>query len=197
MAYPTSAKEILVPRDFIRIQDAIAYASNDDVIVVSPGSYCENIDFMGKDVRLVSEMGAQSTIIDGCRLGSVVTFKNGELYSSVIEGFTLKNGSGTYDSYWNDYYGAGIFCENNSSPKIVGNIVTSNWADGGYNRGKGGGIYCNCSSPIIVENVICDNYAFNGGGVYCYDSFAIVRNNIIKNNRGNNGGGGGICIQAM
>jgi len=52
----------------------------------------ENIDFVGKDITVKSELGSAVTTIDGNNAGSVVTFQSGEDEFSVLEGFTLTNG---------------------------------------------------------------------------------------------------------
>ena len=63
------------------------------------------------------------------------------------------------------YRGGGISCYE-SAPRIVGNAVIVNIADGDY----GGGIHCkDYSSPVIVCNTISGNSAIEaGGGIACY-----------------------------
>ena len=71
--------------DYATIQAAIAAADDGDCITVEPGTYVENIDFLGKAITVQSTdpldpMIVASTIIDGsaCTTGvdlcSVVTF---------------------------------------------------------------------------------------------------------------------------
>lgn len=54
--------------------------------------------------------------------------------------------------------------------------------------GRGAGIYCNCASPKIQNNIITNNTASyflgysSGGGIECISSSALIINNIIKNN---------------
>ena len=55
--------------DHESIQDAINVSSNGDTIIVRPGTYVENIDFVGKAIHLRSEMGPEVTVVDGCRMG--------------------------------------------------------------------------------------------------------------------------------
>ena len=82
---------------------------------MSPGTYVENINFLGKAVTLQSTDGPKLTIIDGsnCTSGtnacSVVTFMNQEGPDSVVDGFTITNGSGT-EFVPLSFRGGGIFC---------------------------------------------------------------------------------------
>jgi len=186
-----------VPDDFTTIQGAIADPGvlNGDTIIVKPGTYIENIDFLGKDIALVSQMGLKKTIIDGHKSGSVVSFVNGEGKGAMIKGFTLTNGSGTLYNY--DLCGGGVFCLG-SSPKIVNNLITNNEAKDGY----GGGIEClQGSCPEIFDNVISYNSAGDtygnggGGGIDCFmNSFPHIEKNLINNNNAYGDGGGLYCL---
>ena len=93
-----------VPDDYGAIQDAIDAAVSDDIIIVKPGTYYENINFMGKAITVASkfyldrkEKHIRKTIINGSQpsnpdSGSVVSFVSGEDTTSVLCGFTIKNG---------------------------------------------------------------------------------------------------------
>jgi hypothetical protein len=57
---------------------------------------------------------------------------------------------------------------------------------------EGGGILCEGSSPIIVDNIIRENsasYNANGGGIHCSYSTARIIGNTIIDNSGCHGGG--------
>jgi len=187
-----SQDTIHVPGDYSTIQAAIDTANNDDVVLVAAGTYIENIDFLGKAIVVVSEYGPDSTVIDGNQEGSVVTFASGENVNSVIEGFTITNGSGTFfDPYW-EYGGGGIYC-NGSAPTIQYNIITGNTAN------NGGGIGVIYTSPVVItHNIIFENSANvtpgrigGGGGIaIAYDSDAEVSHNDIYNNFSGKAGGG-------
>lgn len=194
---------IHVPGDKPTIQEGIDAASNGDTVLVAEGVYMENIDFKGKAITVKSSGAIENTIIDGGNpavpgFGSVVTFKSGENTNSELNGFTIRNGSGTID-YFKDALGGGIYC-NNSSPTIINNKITNNTAYG--ESGYGGGIYCYSSSPVIMLNIISENHALSdnsywayGGGIYCYDSNPIIINNMISKNDAKSeygGEGGGI-----
>jgi parallel beta-helix repeat protein len=148
------------------IQAAINEARNGDEIVVSPGTYRENISFQGKKITLRSTAPGDpsvvaSTIIDGRSAGAVVTFSNGETREAVLAGFTIRNGSSSY--------GGGIYIFS-ASPNITGNTVQNNSA------GYGGGIAVyHHSSPTITGNVIKGNSAYDAGGGIWVGSTAFVK----------------------
>ena len=75
---------INVPQDLTTIQTAIDNSNNGDTVLVSPGTYFENINFNGKNIVLGSSFlttGDTSyisqTIIDGSQQGCVVVFESG------------------------------------------------------------------------------------------------------------------------
>jgi predicted outer membrane repeat protein len=176
---------INVPGDYPTIQEAIDAAMTGDTVLVAPGTYAENIDFLGKDITVKSSEGAESTIIDGMESGSVVTFDDGETSQAALEGFTITNGSADK--------GGGICCLNGSSPFISSNIIKKNRL-GEYSKG-GAGIYCGHSSPIIKNNKFIKNTRSyighgSGGGIYCDNADTIIENNYFNNNEAGSAGGG-------
>ena len=206
-----SGKELLVPEDFPTIQEAINNAQGGDTIIVSPGTYFENINFKGKNITVRSEnpkdmSTVQATTIDGGAIGSVVTFENQETAAAVLAGFTIRNGSKR----------GGIFCYYHSNPTISNNIIIENTAEdhgGGIHiwnssptiidntitnnvtTDQGGGINCDHScSATIKNNYISENIAFGGAGISCYESSPIIEDNIITGNMAIEGLGGGITM---
>lgn len=82
--------------DFTSIQDAIWEATHGDEVFVGPGTYSENIDFLGRRITLRSEMGPEATTIDGSgRDSSVVVLRSGETLETTLEGFTITGGRGS------------------------------------------------------------------------------------------------------
>lgn len=170
---------------FVKIQDAIdsADTQNGDTVIVMAGIYfpslSSGINFNGKSITVCSsdpndpEIVA-STVIDcnGTRRGFY--FNHGEDANSVLEGLTVRNG------YAN--YGGGIYCFNESNPKIAKCVIENNKAD------YGGGICAVLSSPLIANNVITGNIvsdANHGGGAAFTNSNPIIINcTIINNNSG-------------
>jgi predicted outer membrane repeat protein len=192
--YDSNPQNITVAADgsgqFTSIQDAINYAVTGDTIIVLPGTYRENLVMGGKEPSLISQNGAQVTIIDGNRSGSVISLiKVGQ--GAEINGFTIRNG-------FSSQAGGGILCYS-SSPSINNCIVSGNSAAG--DSGSGGGIACQYeSSPTIAYCTISANsatgsYACGGGGISCSDSSSPnITNCTISGNStsGYQSAGGGI-----
>jgi len=191
-ALSAPGQEVLkVPSQYKTIQSAINAANKGDTILVAPdavhnGPYRENIDFMGKAIIVKSSNGPYETTIDGDQQGSVVSFKSGENRDSILEGFTITDGKGTYLGA--GYKGLGIYCKS-SSPTIRNNSIQNNRLLWSPDLGSfGGGIYCEGGSPLISGNVIRANktnaiFFSQGGGIYCSFSSATIVNNIIVENR--------------
>jgi parallel beta-helix repeat protein len=181
-----------VPADFPTIQAAINAANNGDVVLVDPGTYAENITFLGKKITVTSSGGAAVTTIDPTAFASVVVFNSGEGSASVLSGFTISGGAGTALG-GTDTFGGGIFCDG-TSPTITGNVIKNNSAKGNLFTpgGSGGGIYCRNGSPSISGNTITGNQADDdGGGIVCVGTAAPeVTNNTISQNTALARGGG-------
>ncbi|MCW4050908.1 MAG: PKD domain-containing protein, partial [Candidatus Bathyarchaeota archaeon] len=194
--------KISVPGDVNTIQEAIVDA-NDGIstIVVSVGTYYENVDFKGKGITLTStdpnnpEVVAATIITDDpCDPNvHVVTFKTSEDANSVLIGFTITDGNANGSG--DEACGGGIYC-NNASPIIRNCKITGNKASG-----KGGGIYCDNASATINNCLIKDNETSggDGGGMYNYNcsSSLTITNCIFSSNScfivGNWRCGGGMC----
>src|SRR6185437_6866003 len=109
---------IHVPSDQPTIQAAISAANTGDTVLVAPGTYSENINFSGKAITVTSSGGASATVIDGGHAGSVVTFATGEGPSSILNGFTIQNGTANFE-------GGGIDISS-ASPTITNNVIQNN-----------------------------------------------------------------------
>ena len=177
-----AATVIHVPADQPTIQAGINAAINGDTVLVSPGTYFENVSFIGKAITVKSSNGAKLTIIDGSQKGVVVTFSNAETNASILQGFTIQNGRGDE--------GAGITIQG-SSPTITSNTITRNGGCNGIGIGVGFG------SPIIQKNVISFNTqstcsgGIGGGGISIRGASSprILGNTISNNSIGADGGG--------
>ncbi len=176
------AATIRVPADAATIQQAIAAAAPGDTVLVAPGTYIENLTFLGKAITVVSESGPAVTVIDGNWAGPVVGFAEGEQRTAVLRGFTVQHGASSFG-------GGGVFIQN-SSPTIADNWIVSNGAC------TGAGVYSSFGSPLIQGNRIVGNFLYGctggfGLGVYIAgDSAAELIGNTISDNNGPAHGGG-------
>lgn len=166
---------------FCTIQHAINLALPNDTIVVHPGIYIENIQLAGKRVLLKSsdprnEAIVASTVIDGSNFAlPTITISQGETRNTIVEGFTIRGGTGKVDDFLPA--GGGIFCRN-SSPTIRGNIIRDNEA------GLGGGAYVRGGAPLFDRNQFIHNVATHSGGALkiVRSSTAEIRSNLFAGN---------------
>lgn len=185
-----SAATIHVPGNHSTIQGAIDAAVNGDTVLVAPGTYTENIDFIGKAITVRSNGGAGVTVIDGGNPvnpdnGSVVTFSGLTGLDSVLDGFTVTNGTGNLEA--DIRFGGGI-CNLKSmrlsSSTVVNCIITENSAE------RGGGIWT-WLGGVFSNNIISGNTGHPdkfddgcGGGIYAvtHGPPLIISNNVITGN---------------
>ena len=163
--YCSAGVTITVPGDHSTIQGAITAAADGDTIVVSSGTYIENINMSNKAVTLESTAPTDpavvaATIIDGGGSGTVITCDSGEGAGTVIEGFTITNGNATY--------GGGMVISS-SAPTVRNCTFRDNTANS-----QGGGMYVSSpsSSSAIIDNcTFRDNTGIVGGGIYSDSTF--------------------------
>lgn len=213
MAAAVEAQIIRVPDDYPTIQQGIDAANNGDTVLVSEGTYYEQVNFLGKKPLMVASeflmdgdtSHIANTIIDGSLLtnpdsASVVYFISGEDTTSVLCGFTIQHGKGT-SWFWQDYEnlgGGGIYAAQ-STAKISHNIIRDNELDDterpDFSGCCGGGIHVSYGFPrtVVIEenkifsNAIITNHLWTeGGGIYVYGAHSIIRNNMVTDNTSTN-----------
>ena len=207
------ASELLVPVGYSTIQAAINAASDGDVVIVSPGTYNENLDMDGKGITLrsVDPCSADivsNTIINGSGAGSCIKMNSNESSDTIVYGLTFANGSSTY--------GGGIYCymsgaiiancrfisnaATNSggaiginyyaSPQIINCLFASN-----HSEGDGGAVYVNNNSSCSFVNCVftANTASDEGGAVYVkyYVNPSFVNCTIYGNSASS---GGGVAI---
>ena len=135
----------------LAIQPRIDAAEDGDTILVAPGTYFEHITLEGKAVCLKSTDGPEVTVIDGEGHGSVVRFLDGGNTTNELDGFTIRNGTGSHHGNW--IRGGGIYLEN-SGARIRNCVITDNIVGDPIDKlGGGGGGYF-LDGVIVIENCI-------------------------------------------
>jgi len=164
------------------IQLGLDSAKTNDTVLVSPGVYAETLNWPNRaSIKLFSELGPDTTIIDGQSMSQVFNMPQYLGPTTVIDGFTVTGGWATPPSA----DGAGFYCMQ-TGPLIRGNVITANSAGG-----SGGGISCYGASTglTILDNVISNNGANTGGGVSCYEGASpMIYENFFCQNRATRSG---------
>ncbi|MEJ2636832.1 MAG: right-handed parallel beta-helix repeat-containing protein, partial [Calditrichia bacterium] len=198
-----------VPDDYASIQAGINAAIDSDTVLVADDTYYENINFKGKAITVASHYimdgdtnHINNTVINGSQpthpdSGSVVYFISGEDTNSVLIGFTITGGTGTYVAPAGGLpelrYGGGIHCK--SGARIRNNKIIYNeiWTSGavpvGAGIGAGSGTPDMDTTFVIIENnYIADNISTMqgnmlsaGGGIGFGCRGRIVDNEIVHN----------------
>ena len=152
--------------NFTTIQEGINAAIDADTILVYPGTYFENVDFLSKSIILGSlylttgnEDYVSQTVINGNQSGSCVEVRDCIEEFTTISGFTIENGSG-----------------NAYSSSFLSKV--------------GGGIYVFDSILSVIHCKLLNNIAEHGGGIIIVNSYATLSGTIIKHNRAYSSGGG-------
>ena len=156
--------------NFTTIQEGINIAIDADTVLVYPGTYYENVDFLSKSIILGSlylttgnEEYVSQTIINGNQSGSCVEIRNCVENYTTICGLTLTNGSG---NYWSQT----------------------------YLRYVGGGILVHSSNINILSCYIHNNISADGGGIFCFSSQINISNTKVSNNKASRLGGGIVIL---
>ena len=156
--------------NFTTIQEGIIATTDSDTVLVYPGTYYENINYLEKSLTVASlyiitpeDSLINQTIIDGNQSGSCVEVRDCIQNYTTLCGFTLTNGTG-----------------NQATPTYFAIV--------------GGGVMLRNSILAINNCQIYNNVAESGGGIYCHSSQLSLCATTIRNNRSYEYGGG---IQAV
>lgn len=204
-----SATIINIPEDFDSIQEGLNFASEGDSVLVSSGTYVENI--IWPETNSIKLIGSNqlNCIIDGNQNDTVLHFDGFVDSTTSVSNFTISNGSAFQGggilcigsphlenlviSGNNAYYGGGICCTKSAEP-IISEVEISNNTATDY----GGGLYCvEEGSPILLNVIIKENTAEEGAGICSDNSSISLTRTLISNNSATGGyssGGGILCI---
>ena len=218
LASPAGARVILVPWEHQSIQEGLNAAVDGDTVLVTHGTYYENVRFHGKEVLLTTYVGGgesaalptdaapewtrgdlarDEVVIDGSfpsnpDSSAAVYFVDGEGAGSIIRGFTI-----THEGFRRGRgraNGEGIVCDR-ASPTIEDNLIVGNSPNGIRYRDEGGD-----RRLTVVGNEIRWNATpgFGGGitieqSIGPYGSNALIWGNLIAGNTA--GAGGAIAIR--
>lgn len=157
---------------FDAIQEALAAAAPAAVILVYPGTYHEDIDFLDKDVRLIAldprEEGAgPCAVIEGTGRGPVVRFGERARSDCLLAGFVITGGRG-------EQAGA-ILCDG-ADPTIANCLIVGNRAT----SPNGAAVWCRHSQAALTNCTIADNYAGTlGAALLLIDSDVTMTDSIL------------------
>jgi hypothetical protein len=183
-----SAASVNVAANYNAIQTAIDSASDGDEIIVADGTvplgHGETFDTDGKAITIRSANGAANCTINCQGVTRAFIFESYENEATVIDGFTIQNGSAISTTYGGPYGGA-IECYM-ASPTIKNCIIANCSAD------FGGAIDIFYGSPLIQNCVIRNNTAnYDGSAIECAGEDAEVEiiNCLVYGNGNSNGFG--------
>ncbi|MDG2423362.1 MAG: hypothetical protein P8M22_05230 [Phycisphaerales bacterium] len=168
-----------VPGDFSSIQDAIDNASADDIIMVGPGTYDGPIDFLTRDIVVMSTDGPDKTIIDGSNTNASLVSMIHCNAPARLEGFTIQNADGGSDvsQDGNIIVGGGVRV-------LVGSPVIENCIFKNCRSGYGGGMHVG-GSDITITN--CDfsecSASANGGALLVINGVATIEDCWFEDNQ--------------
>ena len=173
---------------FATIQTAIDSSNDGDTVLVAAGSYCDTINFVGKNIVVASHfiIDQDEAFVDSTILGITydnyyngdcadffdgIKFINGEDSSAVLTGFTITSTFGK----------SPIQCVD-SSPTLSYLTVRNNYT----NDNGGGAIYLINSNSNLENLIIKDNskgsHNYGGAGIFTENSFISINNSLIANN---------------
>ncbi|UCC45310.1 MAG: right-handed parallel beta-helix repeat-containing protein [Candidatus Zixiibacteriota bacterium] len=184
---------------YASIQHTIDVSTHGDTVLVTPGTYEEEIRFGGRAIVLASMYLPTSdtsyisaTVIEGGYQNSTVSFHNAEGGSSIIIGFTIHNTRYNQGSIscWRSSptisqnriignYDNGIICIGDASPTIANCTIADN---------RGAGVTCDAGSApdiqncTIVANSEESGWGWEQGGIACRNSSPRVVNCILWGN---------------
>jgi Right handed beta helix region len=152
-----------------------------DVLLVLPGTYLEGIDYVGKDLQIISRDGPVVTTIDAGYMDTVVRVETGEGPATELTGFTVTGGENPGD---NPPFGSAVRVFG-SSLSIVNCVITRNGDTN--NSPAAAGIYGENSTISVMSSAVSENgylYQSYAAGIHLVNCSANVQGTTFEKNRG-------------
>jgi parallel beta-helix repeat protein len=160
------ARNIVVPADYLTIQNAVDRAEPNDTVIVGDGSYRENV-VIDKPITLISRNGSEKTVIEASNTDRDV-LKIAGVSGVTIIGFTVRGS-----------LRAGVHLYRAAGNKISGNSIVKN-----HN-----GLFLEYSNDNSIQENVSNG---NGQGIYLYYSDG----NLIEKNSADSNTDKGIVLHA-
>jgi hypothetical protein len=161
---------------FDMIQEGIDVAREGATVIVRGGTYCECLEFRGRNIRLIGfdPNGLPGRepfpVIDANCIGTAVAFQGGEDANCLLARFVITRGRG-------DLVGA-VRC-GAGSPTIANCLIVGNRALGS----EGNIVSCTGSRAVFANCTIADNLAgAESTGIYMSNSNVVFVNCIVWGN---------------
>ena len=167
-----------VPRMHPTIQAAILAASSGDRIVLSPGTYVENIDLLDKRLVIEGASTPEVTRIDGnSSLMPVVRAQTKNTSGTILRNLTLTGGTGlpTAALKATDYYGGGLCAMGGATVRLENCHLVDNGTKG-QGATFGGGVYAGGKGTRVELHgcLVRNNNAWASGGATLADNGATI-----------------------
>lgn len=182
-----SGNIIRVPQDYSSIQAGVNAAITGDIVLVSPGTYLENVTISGKTITLASlyyttndSQYIESTIIDA-QGGEGVTVNSDVGPETTITGFTIRNGLDGVKTFakLNILYNHFNANDDGVDYTDAGGVLRGNI----FENGTDDGVDFDMATEALVENNISRNNHEDGIEIRFQDYTGPMLNITIRNNQ--------------